>query len=127
MEVAAQLAHIARVSTGIPGLDDILAGGLPASHFYLVEGDPGSGKTTMGLQFLLNGVKNKERVLYVTLSESVDELMAVAESHGLDIGSMQVLELLSEETLKPDTQYTVFHPSEVELAETVRTIISEVE
>jgi circadian clock protein KaiC len=127
MDAATQPKRIPRVSTGISGLDDILAGGLPAGHFYLVEGDPGSGKTTLGLQFLLNGVARGEKVLYVTLSESVDELRAVAASHGFDVGSMPMLELLSEEALKPETQYTVFHPSEIELADTIKTIITQVD
>jgi len=72
----------ALVSSGIEGLDDILGGGFPASRFYLVQGDPGAGKTTLGLQFLLEGARMGERVLYVSLSESREELAAVAESHG---------------------------------------------
>ena len=71
-----------RVSTGNAGLDLVLGGGLPAQRLYLVEGAPGSGKTTLALQFLLEGVKAGERVLYVTLSETSEELSVVAASHG---------------------------------------------
>jgi len=74
-----------RAKTGVPGLDNILGGGLPTGHLYLVQGDPGSGKTTLGLQFLMEGVRNGENILYITLSESQDELRGVAQSHGWDI------------------------------------------
>ncbi|MEP6643296.1 MAG: ATPase domain-containing protein [Acidobacteriaceae bacterium] len=70
-----------RLRSGCTGLDDVLLGGLPQGHFYLVEGDPGAGKTTLALQFLMEGVKNGEKVLYVTLSESRDDLLAVSRSH----------------------------------------------
>jgi circadian clock protein KaiC len=70
------------VATGVPGLDDILGGGLPPGRFYLVEGDPGTGKTTLALQFLLEGARRGERTLYITLTETADELRAVTRSHG---------------------------------------------
>ena len=76
-----------RVSTGIPGLDDILNGGFPRGHLYLIEGDPGTGKTTVALQFLLAGLQQGEQGLYVTLSESKQELEGVAESHGWSLAS----------------------------------------
>lgn len=108
-----------RLTTGIAGLDDILEGGLPSGHLYLIEGDPGTGKTTMALQFLLAGAAQGESVLYVTLSESEKELNSGAESHGWSLEKVRIFELLpDEETLRPERQYTVFHPSEVELGDT---------
>lgn len=106
---------LARCSSGCRGLDDVLGGGFPAGHFYLVEGEPGTGKTTLALQFVAEGVEQGERVLYVTLSESCDELLTVAATHGLGVREDDVLEVrTSEEDLKPNGQYTVFHPAEVE-------------
>jgi circadian clock protein KaiC len=118
------------VSTGIPGLDHILAGGLPSNRVYLIEGDPGSGKTTIGLQFLLEGIKRGEKVLYVTLSETKSELTAVAASHGWDLDGMVIYELSVVENGNGnglDEQYTFFHPSEVELAETTKAVLEVVE
>lgn len=112
--------------TGIAGLDHVLLGGFPRDRMYLVEGDPGSGKTTLGLQFLLEGVAGGENVLYVTLSETKSELNAVAVSHGWDISSLPVYELSSADGTSPDDQYTFFHPSEVELAETTKAMLEEV-
>jgi len=119
---------ITRCSSGCPGLDDVLGGGLPLGHFYLIEGEPGTGKTTLALQFVAEGIKNGEKVLYVTLSESRDELLAVAKTHGLNIDGSAVLEVRpSEEDLKPEGQYTVFHPAEVELSDRVQAIMGEVD
>lgn len=116
------------ISTGIPGLDNVLGGGLTANRLYLVEGVPGSGKTTLGLQFLLEGVKQGERVQYFTLSETFEELEEVAASHGWTLDGMTVRELVrSEDTLNPDQQYTVFHPADVELNETTSAILAEIE
>jgi circadian clock protein KaiC len=115
-----------RVSTGVKGLDYVLGGGLPARRFHLVQGDPGSGKTTLGLQFLLDGMRRGERVLYVTLSETRDELRAVAQSHGWDISEVPVFELGSGvEYLNLSEQNTLFEPSEVELAEVTRALLAE--
>src|SRR5262245_51889286 len=114
--------------TGVEGLDDILAGGLTPNRLYLLEGVPGSGKTTLALQFLLEGVRLGEPVLYVTLSETQNELRDVAASHGWSIDGVTVRELIpSEANLLPDEQYTMFHPSEVELSETTKTILDDVE
>jgi len=119
---------VTRCSSGCDGLDDVLGGGLPVGHFYLVEGEPGTGKTTLALQFVAEGLKRGEKVLYVTLSESRDELMAVATSHGLELDDSVVLEVRpSEDDLKPDGQYTVFHPAEVELNDRVQAIMAEVD
>jgi circadian clock protein KaiC len=116
------------VSTGIPGLDYILRGGFPANHLYLIEGDPGTGKTTLALQFLLEGLRTGEKGLYVTLSETKAELNTVAESHGWSLDGIGLFELASiEQRLQATEQYTVFHPSEVELGETTSRICEEVE
>ena len=116
-----------RVETSIAGLDAILGGGLPAERLYLVEGDPGTGKTTLALQFLLAGVRRGEPALYVTLSETHDELRAVAESHGWTLDGVAIHELASDASLRADTQYTVFHPSEVELGDTMNTVLATLE
>src|SRR3984893_12305710 len=123
---SAQVTPLA--STGIGGLDHVLGGGLRRNRLYLVEGDPGSGKTTIGLQFLLDGIRHGEQVLYVTLSETKSELIAVAESHGWDLDGMVIYELsvLESAGITPDDQYTFFHPSEVELAETTQAVLDEV-
>src|SRR6185436_1641921 len=110
------------------GLDRILDGGLTRDRLHLIEGVPGAGKTTLSLQFLLEGLRQGQSGLYVTLSETKEELHAVADSHGWDLAGLVVREVIpSEESLLPDQQYTLFHPSEVELATTVRTILDEVE
>jgi circadian clock protein KaiC len=116
------------VSSGIAGLDDVLGGGLTRNQLYLIEGVPGSGKTTLALQFLLDGARRGEPVLYVTLSETEAELRSVAASHGWDMAGTTIRELIpSEESLLSDEQYTMFHPSEVELSETTKSILADVE
>ena len=120
-----QAVALAPVPTGIEGLDDILHGGLYPHRMYLIEGDPGAGKTTLALQFILAGVRRGETCLYVTLSESEPELRAAARSHGWDLSGIDILELAaSEEHLRPDTAYTMYHPSEVELAETTKAVLA---
>jgi circadian clock protein KaiC len=117
-----------RILTGVGGLDDILGGGLPKGHLYLVEGDPGTGKTTLALQFLLEGVSRGERGMYVTLSESKRELQQVALSHGWSTDSFTIYEMVPpDEDLSAEAQYTVFHPSDVELADTITAILRQVE
>ena len=117
-----------RAATGIAGLDNILNGGLLANRLYLVEGMPGSGKTTLAFQFLLEGAARGESVLYVTLSETEEEINAVADSHGWNLKGISIRELVpSAEALQPSEQYTVFHPSEIELSDTTKRILTDVE
>jgi len=114
------------ITTGIAGFDDVLCGGLIPNRVYLVEGDPGAGKTTLALQFLLEGVRRHEPTMFVTLSESKEELRSSAASHGWNLDGIHILEVIpSEESLTPDARYTMFHPSEVELAETTKTVLAE--
>jgi circadian clock protein KaiC len=128
MTQEALVPEITRCSSGCAGLDDVLGGGLPAGHVYLVEGEPGTGKTTLAIQFVAEGLKNGERVLYVTLSESRTELLTVARLHGLNVDGLAMLEVRpSEQDLKPEGQYTVFHPAEVELNDRIQTIMAEVD
>lgn len=115
-------------STGIRGLDEILSGGLPKHHVYLLQGDPGAGKTTLSLQFLLEGVRRGERVLYLTLSETAQELNTVAESHGWSLDGVNIFEqLVGEDMLVQDEDLTLFYPSEIELGETINGLLREVE
>jgi circadian clock protein KaiC len=116
-----------RCSSGVVGLDDILAGGLPRGAFFLIQGDPGSGKTTLALQFLLEGIRRGEKVFYITLSETKEELLNVAQSHGWSLDKIPVLDLSAvENLLRPEEQTTVFHPSEVELAKVSQKLLDEV-
>ncbi|MBV8781523.1 MAG: AAA family ATPase [Phycisphaerae bacterium] len=117
-----------RLSSGVPGVDNILRGGFPAKCLYLVSGEPGSGKTTFAMQFLLEGIRHGDTCLYVTLSESKQEIAKVARSHGWDISKLIIHELIpSEHNLSADQQLTVFNPSELELGATTEAMISAVE
>src|ERR1700722_14198727 len=86
-----------RAKTGIAGLDEILCGGLITQRLYLVDGNPGAGKTTLALQFLLEGMRAGEKCLYVTLSETKQELQAGARSHGWSLEGMEIIELIADE------------------------------
>lgn len=117
-----------RAQTEISGLDDILGGGFIENRMYLVEGNPGAGKTTLALQFLFAGVKAGEKCLYITLSETREELQAGAQSHGWTLDGIDVVELVAEESdLDDDSQLTMFQSSEVELAETTKRVLAAVE
>ncbi len=117
-----------RLATGVPGLDDILSGGLPSGQMYLLEGDPGTGKTTLAMQFVMSGVKAGEKALYITLSEPASELQGSALSHGWDTELLPIAEFVPEEaSFSPEQQYTVFHPSEIELATTIQRLTAEIE
>jgi circadian clock protein KaiC len=116
-----------RLSSGIEELDLILGGGFPAKRLFLIEGAPGSGKTTLALQFLLAGAKNSEKGFYVTFSESEDEIRAVAESHGWTLDGIHLQELTTlGDRLKNEEKYTVFQPADVELSETVQRVVDDV-
>jgi circadian clock protein KaiC len=123
-EAAAPPAQI-RAATGVEGLDSILGGGLPTNHLYLLDGEPGTGKTTLALQFLLEGVKHGERGLYVTLSESSQELNGVAQSHGWMLDGIDIFELATAAGVLEE-EYTLFHPAEVELQQTMGAVFEAV-
>lgn len=112
---------------GIPGLDEILRGGLPRNRIFLIDGVPGTGKTTLSLQFLLEGRTHGERGLYVTLSETKEELQAAAQSHGWSLDGIEIVELSTLTGEGADEAYTLFHPAEVELQKTVEVVLSEIE
>ena len=117
-----------RCSTAVPGLDAVLDGGLPTRRLYLLQGDPGVGKTTLAMQFLLAGVRAGEAALYITLSETKDEIDVVAKSHGWDLSGIQLYELSTiEEKIRGDSESSFFHPSEVELNRTIQALLAEVE
>jgi circadian clock protein KaiC len=116
-----------RLSTGIVGLDDILHGGLARGFLYLIEGNPGAGKTTLALQFLIEGAKRGEKGLYLSLAESEAELRHVAASHGMNLDNVQICKISPPELAGEGGQhYTVFQPAEVELSDVLETILAKV-
>lgn len=116
------------IATGIAGLDDVLGGGFTPNRLYLLEGNPGSGKTTLAIKWLIEGVRRGDKVVYVTLSETKNELEAVARSHGWSLAGIDILELVAPESeLEPDNQIAMFQPSEIELGVTTKVILAEVE
>jgi circadian clock protein KaiC len=116
-----------RISTGSEGLDNILGGGLDAERLYLCEGRPGTGKTTLALQFLLEGARRGESTLYISLSETERELRLVAKRHGWSLDGITVFELVPPEaSLDPSRELTVFHPAEMELSETTQMVFDRV-
>jgi circadian clock protein KaiC len=116
-----------RISTGSKGLDSILAGGLDRNRMYLYEGQPGTGKTTLALQFLMEGARQGERVLYISLSETAEEFQLVAKRHGWTLDGIDLFELVTPETtLDPERELTVLHPAEVELSETTKLVFERV-
>ena len=123
-----QLDEPGVVPSGVPGLDAVLAGGFARHRVHLVEGAPGSGKTTIGLQFLMDGAARGERGLYITLSESKNELLAVAKTHGWSLESIEIFELVPPElSLDSDQTQTVVYPADLELGETVQTVLEQVD
>ena len=119
--------HDSRVSTGIDGLDALLRGGLTPNRMYLLEGDPGTGKTTLALQFLMEGRRRGESTLYITLSETTEELRGVADSHSWSLDGLEIFQLAAMETVRSEEQYTLYHPAEVELGETVKAVLAVIE
>lgn len=116
------------LGSGIPALDEILKGGFTKDRLYLIEGSPGSGKTTLALQFLVEGAKRGEPSLYITLSETAVELRAVASAHGWDLSGVHIHEVLpSESILNPNEHYSIFHPSDVEMGSTTKGILDALE
>ena len=121
-------SNIEYIPTGVVGLDNILCGGFLRSGFYLLQGNPGSGKTTVALQFLFECARRGERGLYISLTESYNDLVRTCRSHGWDIADIEIADLTrSDANLKSENQYSVFHPSEVELGQTTKAIFAEVE
>ncbi len=117
-----------RVTTGIQGLDEILGGGLPGGHIYLIEGESGAGKSTIGLQFLLAGRQRLERGLWITMAETERELVEAARSHGWSLDGIEMLNLLlPQAALRAEEKYTFFSPADVELNDTTRVILETVE
>lgn len=117
-----------RSATGVPGLDEVLHGGLIPGCLYLVDGEPGAGKTTLAVQYLMEGVRRGESTLYVTLGETAGELRAGAAAHGWSLDGIEIAELIvDEDQLFGDAELTMYHPSEVELNETTQRIIQAVE
>jgi circadian clock protein KaiC len=128
MDARTNAASPALLRTGVSGLDSILGGGLAPNRLYLLEGEPGCGKTTLSLQFLLEGLRQGEKVLYITLSETAEELRQVAASHGWSLEGVDIHEVIpGEELLSGDESYTVFHPSEIELSEAMRGFLAVIE
>lgn len=123
---SAETGGLERVATGVQGFDEILGGGFPPRRLYLVQGDPGAGKTTLALSFLLEGVRRGERSLYVTLSETRDELDDIARSHRWSLDGLSVLEI-SSEAMADELQTTLYEPAEVELGERMRTLLEKVD
>jgi circadian clock protein KaiC len=113
-----QEGDIAR--TGIDGLDEIMRGGFPRGHVFLVEGVPGAGKTTLALQFVIDGARRGERTLYVTLSETCRDLQNAAASHGWNLEGIDFLEILLSGDLGTEPESLMYHPSEIELGETLK-------
>ncbi|HET9793415.1 MAG TPA: ATPase domain-containing protein [Thermoanaerobaculia bacterium] len=117
-----------RAATGITGIDEVLKGGLPVNRLYLLQGQPGVGKTTFSVQFLIEGVRQGEKGMYITLSETEEEIRSVAASHGWNLDGISLQELSAQRAaLEPSSQNTLFYPSEVELGETMRRVLDDID
>lgn len=117
---------VRQAATGVPGLDELLHGGLPCNRLHLIEGEPGTGKTTLALQFLLEGRRLGDAGLYITLSETTDELKHVAASHGWSLDGIDTYQLAPIGDQVSD-EYTLYHPAEIELADLTKTVLEHVE
>ncbi len=117
----------ARAATGIEGLDAVLDGGLARDQAYLVQGDPGSGKTTLGLQFCMAGAAQGERVLYLTTCENEEEIRQAVRSHGWTLDGVTVHYHDARECFGEEIQQSVFHPAEVELPRTIEALLAVIE
>ncbi len=125
--MSAEAPALVRCDTGTSGLDHILDGGFPAHAFYLLQGDPGVGKTTLALQFLMAGSRRGESCLYVTFSETREELLTIAHSHGWSLGGIDILELSSfAQQLTAEADNTLFDPADIELHDVTKTVLAEV-
>src|SRR4051812_16846767 len=115
------------LTTGIKGLDDILRGGLPQNRVYLVEGTPGAGKTTLAMQFLLQGAREGQRCMYVTLSETEEELRASATSHGWSLEGVAVREyIITDTSIERDREVTMYHTPDLELGDTMSRMLNDI-
>jgi len=116
------------ISTGIPGLDTVLKGGFLRGGFYLLQGDPGSGKTTVGLQYLLKRVEEGDRVLYIALTESRRDMEMICHSHGWHLEKIELSDLVRASSNPVEqTKHSIFDPGDTELGDLIKTIISEIE
>jgi circadian clock protein KaiC len=115
------------LTTGIKGLDEVLLGGLPRNHIYLVEGSPGAGKTTLAMQFLLQGAREGRRAMYITLSETSQELCASAESHGWSLAGVDIREyIITDTSMERDREVTMYHTQELELGDTMARMLKDI-
>lgn len=120
--------HAQRSSSGVPGLDEVLDGGFIANRVYLIEGNPGAGKTTLALQFLLEGLERGERGLFISLGETAEELNANAASHGWSLDGIEIVEIIgSEGELDGSNALTMYSPAEIELTDTMQRLLAEVD
>src|SRR5690606_18666165 len=110
-----------------PGLDNVMRGGFPAGHLYLVEGDAGAGKTTLGLQFLLEGARRGERSLWISLSETEAQLRGTAQSHKWDLSGIEIVNLSHVDSGVPDGEYSFFSPADIELNDVTSAIVEVIE
>jgi len=112
------------IASGVPGLDEVLGGGLRAGHIYFVEGAPGTGKTTLALQFALEGVRRGEATLVISMAECADELCTSAASHGWDLSGLALRDLAAPDAVRSTA---LFELSEVELDERVDAVLAEMD
>src|SRR6187551_3823077 len=118
---------MSELTTGVKGLDEILRGGLPQNRVYLVEGTPGAGKTTLAMQFLLQGAREKQRSMYVTLSETAEELHSSAGSHGWSLEGVRIREyIITETSVERDREVTMYHTQELELGDTLARMLKDI-